>query len=139
MYNYPKSMQKQLKSSVMKSTIFFLPSVQFALNVYLWEVLYLPLFQCSVRFSLILDAISVVKLFHLFLTFENKCSNDVENYFIRSSFILSISTTSLFFDTSPHPRPERIFNGILWQESPSLSLSHSLSLSVPFGYKTALT
>lgn len=26
-------------------------------------------------FSLILEAVSVVKLFHLFLTFENKCSN----------------------------------------------------------------
>lgn len=31
---------------------------------------------CS--FSPILEAVTVVKLFHLLLTFENKCSNEVE-------------------------------------------------------------
>ena len=65
-----------------QSAPFFLLSEQSRLAVHLGEVLYTTVILLS--FSLILEAISVVKLFHLLLTFENKYSSDVENDFTRS-------------------------------------------------------
>ena len=65
-----------------QSVPFFLLSEQSRLAIHLGEVLYTTVTLLS--FSLILEAISVVKLFHLLLTFENKYSNDVENDFTRS-------------------------------------------------------
>jgi len=68
-----------------QSAPFFLLSEQSRLAVHLGEVLYILYTTVTLlSFSLILEAISVVKLFHLLLTFENKYSNDVENDFTRS-------------------------------------------------------
>jgi len=77
--SHPSTNTSEVQS---QSAPFFLLSEQSRLAVHLGEVLCTTVTLLS--FSLILEAVSVVKLFHLLLTFENKYSNDVENDFTRS-------------------------------------------------------